>query len=211
MPVFTRDETSLLFVHVPKAGGTSVEFAFRNAGWTLSYFDGKAKRKSPNWYRRASPQHMHADVLRATFRLERFDAIFMTVREPLARFRSEYVMRRPGGAGLDAASVEEWARKRLTTYQADPYIHDNHLRPQNEFYLPGVRVYRLEDGLEAMVSDLNQSLDLDLPPEVPHEMEGGRNGEFSSRDVQLSERLTTTLTTFYAADYERFSYPRPPA
>lgn len=208
MPVLTRGETSILYVHVPKTGGSSVEAAFRRAGWDVTYVDGNPRKHAPNWYRRTSPQHMHADLLAATFRLERFNAVFMTVREPLARFRSEYVMRNPQGRKLDEVSVEEWARQRFSAHHRDPFVLDNHLRPQNEFYIPGSDVYHLEDGLGSMLSHLGETSGIELPTEMPHDMQGGHGNGFSSRDVEISDSLRRTLHAFYAQDYQLFGYER---
>ncbi|GAA4421552.1 hypothetical protein GCM10023169_14530 [Georgenia halophila] len=207
MPVFTKDDESVLFVHVPKAGGSSLENLFVSNGWTMTYRDGKTGKYSQNWYRHCSPQHMHAAPLRETFRLHRFTAIVMVVREPLARFRSEYAMRsaRRGLAG-DPASVDAWAREHFRLYGLNPYVLDNHLRPQAEFLLAGSHVYRLEDGLDAVAQDLNRQYELGLPTEVPRVRESGQVRGLTSREVELSDELTTRLRAFYAQDMVSFGY-----
>ncbi|MFC7405065.1 sulfotransferase family 2 domain-containing protein [Georgenia alba] len=209
MPVFSKGDKAVLFVHVPKAGGSALENLFTANGWEMTFRDGKTGKHSQNWLRYCSPQHLHAEPLRATFRLERFDAIFMTVREPLARFRSEYAMR-SGRLGLepDAASVDAWADRALRKYAADHYVLDNHLRPQSEFLLPGSHVYRLEDGLDAVPRNLNALHDLGLPEEVPRVRESGGRG-LSTREVQLSEELTARLRALYAQDASAFGYAGP--
>ena len=75
MPVFRRDERAVLFVHVPKAGGSSLERLFAKSGWTTGYRDPKGGVGSMNSVRRCSPQHMHRPMLEQVFRLERFDRI----------------------------------------------------------------------------------------------------------------------------------------
>ncbi len=208
MPVMSRNGACVLFIHAPKAGGTSVEHAFRNAGWSLTYIDGRATKGSPNWYRWSSPQHMHADTLRATFRLDRFDAIFMTVRDPLARFRSEYLMRHPSGHPVDSTSVERWAHRQLMAYQSDPYTLDNHLRPQSSFYVPGCRVFRLEEGLEE-ISTLEEQVGVEMPKDFPHKLSRRQGAAVANADVQISDALRNTLCAFYAEDYHRFGYALP--
>lgn len=205
MTVFSHGDTKILYVHVPKTGGTSVEYAYRDAGWTLSYRDGRHKE---NLYVRCSPQHMHARRLQDTFRLAKFHGIFMTVREPIARFRSEYLMRhdRRESFPVDASSVEEWAFLQFDRQRRDPYHLDNHLRPQSEFFLPNTRVYKLEDGLDTMLLDLNKAFNVDGPSSAPRAKEGGGTHSVSSRDVEISDRLREELQVRYAADYKMFGY-----
>jgi hypothetical protein len=206
MPVFANGDKTLLFVHVPKAGGSAIESLFTANGWKMSYRDGQMRKGSPNWYRHCSPQHMHAAPLRETFRLERFDAIFMLVREPIARFRSEYIMRNAKAPRTDAASVEAWAEKRLRSFQRDPYVLDNHLRPQTEFLLPGALVHRFEDGLGALVEIVNRLHGLDLPLDIPHRRDSSSVAGVSSSQVEISPGLQTRLRAFYIQDMHAFGY-----
>lgn len=206
MPVFSKGEKAILFVHVPKAGGSAIENLFAAEGWETTYREGRTGKYSHNWYRHCSPQHMHAAPLRETLRLDRFTAIFMVVREPLARFRSEFVMRKPREMATDVQSVDEWANRALRLYRANPYAFDNHLRPQSEFLLPGSHVYRLEDGLDAVVQDLNKLYDLGLPNRVPRVRESTKTKGVASRDIELSGELTTRLRAMYAQDLVSFGY-----
>jgi hypothetical protein len=206
VPVFTQGDTRVLFVHVPKAGGTSVERLFGNSGFRVAYRDPKTGPQSLNRLRRCSPQHLHAEMLQQLLRLDRFDLVFMVVRDPIARFRSEYSMRRKSDLRTDSEAVDEWTDQVFRQYEDDPYVHDNHLRPQSEFLLPDAHVYRLEDGLDRMVLDLRQRHGLDLAEEIPHALNRLQRTGVSSRDVQLSTRTTQRLRDFYAEDFERFGY-----
>lgn len=205
MTVYTRGDTKLLYVHVPKTGGTSIELAFRKAGWVETY---REPRHAENQYTRCSPQHMHARQLADTFWLKKFHGIFMTVREPIARFRSEYLMRhdRRKSFPVDAASVEEWAFNQFERQRRNPYHLDNHLRPQSEFLVPRARVYKLEDGLDTMLKDINETFEIDGPSEAPRVKEGGTAHAVSSRDIEISDRLRDELHVRYASDYRMFGY-----
>lgn len=206
MPIFTKDDKGVLFVHVPKTGGSALEDLFLSDGWKATYRDGRMGKGRPNWYRRCSPQHMHSGPLREILHLERFDAIFMLVRDPVARFRSEYLMRNAKNLRLDAASVEAWADKQLRRFEQDPYTLDNHLRPQVEFLVPGTLVHRLEDGIETLVKELNRLHGLDLPLEVPSRRESTALAGVSSDRVEISSRLEARLRAFYAEDAATFGY-----
>lgn len=207
VPIFTRDGRSVLFVHVPKTGGTSLERMFIRAGWDVGLRATPHTHPAQSRLHRISPQHLHAPLLTEMLRLGRFDAIFLVVREPLLRFRSEYVMRNKRHADAGSAGhVEAWTDDVLARLRANPAVLDNHLRPQHEFVLPGAQVYRLEDGLEAAVADLRDRFDLDLPAEVPHTLESGSGGGLSSRDVVITDAVAARVRALYARDHEVFGY-----
>ena len=208
MPVFRQDGRAVLFVHVPKAGGSSLERLFAKSGWTTGYRDPKGGVGSMNSVRRCSPQHMHRPMLEQVFRLDRFDAVFMTVREPLGRFRSEFAYRNANRVSATAVEVEAWYDEAFREYRHDPFVFDNHLRPQWEFHLPGAHVYRLEDGLEAVVSDLNTRWGLGLLPlsEVPRVLDRSAQSGIASSEVRLTPGLERRLRMEYAEDFARFGY-----
>jgi hypothetical protein len=208
MPVFRRDGRAVLFVHVPKAGGSTLERLFAKSGWTTGYRDPKLGAGSMNSLRRVSPQHMHRPMLEQIFHLDRFDAVFMTVRDPLARFRSEFAMRNSDRVSASATEVEAWYDEAFRQYRRDPFVYDNHLRPQWEFHLPGSHVYRLEDRLETTVSDLNTRWDLGLLPlsEVPRVLDRKEQSGIASSEVRLTPGLEARLRTEYAEDFARFGY-----
>lgn len=205
MPLFTKDGRHVLFVHIPKTGGTSMERHLIKAGWSMSHHDGKVGRGRPNYVRQCSPQHMHAAVLRTILRVDRLDAVFTVVRDPVARFRSEFV-HRGRGLTLGADDVEAWATKAFAQFEKDPFVYDNHIRPQVEFLIGGSRVYRLEDGFDAAVRDLNERYDLGLPEQVARVRSSEKSRGRSSKDVEVSESLERRLTEFYARDFQRFGY-----
>jgi Sulfotransferase family len=203
VPVFVHGEHRVLFVHVPKTGGSAVEDAFSDAGWDVHFLDRRARRHPVSQLRRCSPQHMHAALLDQVLRLDRMDAVLTVVRDPLARFRSEYLWRHRRDPDLDPLAVEAWGRRRLERYAVDPFVRDNHIRPQAEFLLPGARVHRYEDGLQTAVDDLGGVEGLPPPPRVaPAPGEGAHR----SADVPLTATLEALLRAFYREDFERFGY-----
>lgn len=202
MPVFVKDERRVLFVHVPKTGGSAVEDAFVEDGWEAHFLDRTSRRRPVQRLRRCSPQHMHAALLEQTLRLDRLDLSFAVVREPLARFRSEYLWRHREDPELDSKEVERWGRRVLEKFTQDPFVRDNHIRPQSDFVLDDTRVHRYEDGLQGAVDDVYRSLGLPETATVPRPP----RPPVSSAQVPLSTGLTARLREFYREDFERFGY-----
>jgi hypothetical protein len=209
VPVFRKDGRSVLFIHVPKAGGSSIERMFGDAGYTVHYRDPRLGKGSLNRLRRCSPQHMHASILQEVFRIDLFDVVFMVTRHPLTRFRSEYgYARRHEDVATDSEAVEQWAEKAFSAYAKDPFHLDNHLRPQSDFYLPGCTVYRLEDGMERVMTDLGRRLGTDFGGEVPRVLERKKESGVSSSEFTVSGQLQRRVEAFYSEDYDRFGYQR---
>jgi hypothetical protein len=209
LPVFRRDGQNILFIHVPKTGGTSVERMFEAGGFEMLYRDGRTGAGSVNSLRTVSPQHMHASLLERTFRLDQFDRIFMLTREPVARFRSEYGMRNSKGLVRDAEAVDAWADKAFKRYRKDPSCFDNHLRPQSEFYVPGAEVYRLEDGLENVMADLDSKVGGGLPSETLRALDRQKTAGVATHEIEVSEQLQRRLLVTYHDDFARFGYALP--
>lgn len=207
MPIFRKDGKNILFIHVPKTGGSTIERIFANSGYETLYRDPKTGPASANRLRKCSPQHMHAAMLEQILNLGSFDAMFMISREPLARFRSEYGMRNTAEMRVDAEAVDAWADRALRLLVKNPYTLDNHLRPQHEFYVDGSLVYRLEDGLDSVVADLNSRYGLGLDETIPQVMDRQKASGIATRDVQVSDTLARRVKALYRQDYGMFGYP----
>lgn len=208
MPIFRKDGKKVLFIHVPKTGGGSIERLFRDSGWRIDLWNGSFKPDSLNHLTRTTPQHMDAFTIQRTLRIDRFDLVFMFVRHPFSRFRSEYLWRLRKAKSVDVSEpvVERWALKSFADFAANEYLWDNHLRPQVDFYLPGAHVFRYEHGLESAMDELSRVYELPLDGSLGRaHSDVGPSGNKSS-DVQLSELLTARLRDFYWRDFEFFGY-----
>src|SRR5699024_8998938 len=132
---------------------------------------------------------------------------FMTVREPLARFCSELVMR---CSTLDepwSPDAEKFADRTMRRLPGNGYLHDNHLRPQHEFYVPGATVFRLEDGLHRAASVLRDDFGLELEQNIPHN--AARQGSMPGSAVDLPEKCRAKLLEQYRQDFLQFGYDLP--
>ena len=206
MPVFTKGKKNLLFIHVPKTGGTSMEMLFQLSGWRTGYLDLNLKGKSFNHLRICAPQHMHAEMLKQQLVLHKFNGVFMTVRHPYDRYRSEYAYKYKVNCDPSAVAVETWTRTVLKAYSKDQFIFDNHIRPQHEFYLPGTAVYKLENGFNKMIPDLAKKYKIEFADKELRKMSRQEESGFSSSDVELNDTVKSMLIILYQQDFEQFGY-----
>ena len=144
MPLARVGSALLFFAHIPKTGGTSVEAYLTAKGRMALHYS-----KSDAWLR-CSPQHIHAEAYGALFPPGFFDHAFCVLRDPVARLKSEYRYR-IGHAETRGKTIEpfdDWVPQVFRRFAKNPYMLDNHIRPQAQFLSPGMKLFRLEDGLD---------------------------------------------------------------
>lgn len=158
-----------------------------------------------------SPQHFDAQMLQSAFPdfRTRFDMCFMTIRNPFYRFLSEYNYRRrlwqhnkPRAAQEVFCSFEDWGRGIVRALRNTPSHLGNHLLPQHRFFLPGMRVYRMEHELPRLAADLSRMLKIEPPIHFPHLNRSA--GILPS--PHYPDALASFVRQYYAADFEMFGY-----
>ena len=158
MPLFTRGDQNILFVHIPKTGGTTVEDYFRD----LSMFDQDARHLYTPWNVfvknslqnkcRVSLQHLTVKEMQSIFPEEFIHSlthVFTITRNPYDRLISEYwylkkkVFRTSKDYkiwGVDPNKIQNALQDMdsfvdfmYREYSKDPTFLDNHFRPQVDF------------------------------------------------------------------------------
>jgi hypothetical protein len=199
MPIYRIAQKTILFIHVPKAGGTSVgrwlaahsPESFHVGNGVLPEFPCVA-------------QHFHGEVFDKLFAEDFFEYRFCIVRNPYARIVSEYNYRlieaRRREKILMSAGFAAWFKLTQMRYGQTPYVLSNHIRPQSDFPTPTTEVFRLEDQLDDLKRRLSEVTGLALDEPIEH-----RNPSKLSK-ARLTEPLAKKIHDFYAADFERFGY-----
>lgn len=200
MPFIEHEGRRFLFIHVPKTGGTTIE------RW-LAEIAPLAFRCTdiPNCAR-ITPQHYTHNDISACFPPGWFDFKFTVVRNPFARIESEYRMRHllaTSGPIGNFAPFGQWLERTLDQYRSNPWVLDNHIRPQVQFLGEGVHLYRLEEGMDTILRRVCAASGLPQPA-------GGREREMSSAsftgEVRWTEYEVGLVQEFYARDFARFGY-----
>jgi hypothetical protein len=221
MPLARIGSVLLYFAHIPKTGGSSVEAYLRQKGPLAGL-----QSRTHGWSR-TTFQHAHRTVFADLFREGFCDAGFTIVRDPIARLASAYRMRvslgdthgparrlpRPVRRLVQAAlpeprsplPVDAWVPRVFSAYARNPYLHDNHIRPQAEFVDPSHRVFRFEAGLDPVFDWIDAVTGTQPAPERPHH----RRSE--PVPVEASEATEASIRAFYAADYDMLARLREPA
>ena len=216
----------LLFMHIPKCGGTSVEQSFLKAGCHLKLHD-RIDNASLNFLSnkliyKCPSQHFHYKILEKFVDFNIFNDVFALVRNPYSRLASEYrFMGGRIGSNSRQYEIDQWVNKVFSEYTKNPFILCNHIRPQVEFIVPGLtRVFKLENSIEAMIKNvLNRLAENQLF--TPRDFPGGKicisqekltrvnvSSTASPEEIQLRQNsvISNKIMDFYFEDFKAF-YP----
>lgn len=194
MPIIEKGNTRILFVHIPKNGGTTIE---RWLGKTarLMFYD-----EYPPPIYRVSPQHLPVSILKRLFGDGWWHYSFALIRNPYARAESEYFYRiKMGDKGLPDFS--SWLIENINSTKENPFHMDNHFQTQTYFIDKSVEIYRLEDGLDSIVSKISAMLG------IPGPSSNSKDNLSEKSEVIWSGQAVEIFNSFYGADFSLFGYP----
>jgi len=135
VPLYKKNNESLLHIHVPKTGGTSVMSALKEHNVETSFI----QKASNDKYGGVPPQHMDIGYTKMFFDLSQVET-FAVVRDPWHRTVSEYVWRT---RSINFTKINQWLADALTNLQHQDY--QNHLLPQCKFINEDVTVFSYND------------------------------------------------------------------
>ena len=193
MPIYKNDNNeNILFIHIPKTGGTSIEKA-------LSYYPEAFFNKykgdffvTPQHFSSKDYQHLSISVL--------VDTSFCLVRHPLDRLKSEYKYRVNKSRALyrffDFSSFVFY----LNRVGVSNHCFDNHIRPQVEFLLENTKFYKFEDGIEIALSMISKDFLFSKSINETHEKK--------SRPIIIKNyfQIDNIVIALYSDDFDKFNY-----
>lgn len=219
MPVAVINRTLLNFVHIPKCGGSSIEAYLESKGKVALL------QKDAAGWSRCTAQHVHREIYDSLLRsfadysfvvvrdpMARLVSEYLYAKQfvrartrPLrpgellvrrAVRRAKRSMRRPPlvvhpvDMGFDA-----WVEAVFRAYRRDPYVNDNHIRPQVEFIDPSHTLFRFEDGFDRVYDWIDQVTNT---PSGHRSLHLKRSGETVEG---IRDETRALIEAFYAEDY----------
>lgn len=195
MPLYRNRARLIYFVHIPKAGGSTIEELLRKAGAKQAL-----KYHSRLNYVRCTPQHMHADIFHFYVPKGFYDYAFTVVRNPFDRVASEYKWR-TRLSEQPLPEFNQWLKTTLGEFAEKPYVYDNHVRPQWEFIEDHVEIFKLEDGLDKPLQAAFGRLKLPWEGIEIHHAKKSSDGA-----IRATRQSIELIRDFYAKDFKDFGY-----
>ena len=198
MPIFSKQNTNILYIHIPKCGGSSISSIFQKRNWDES-FSIRGKPLSKLEYLKSSPQHYHGEIIKNIFDISKFDKAFTIVRNPYTRLKSEFYWQLSKKITTNI-SPEDWLNNILEKYNQNKYIYDNHIRPQNEFILEQVDIFKLEEGFKKIYEYIfDQKFFFIKEPKL-------KKMKYNQSIEEQFLKIKSKIKDFYAKDYELLEY-----
>ena len=206
MTLFIKNSRSILFLHVPKCGGSSIDRLFKDDG----YFSTLEMRGlPPQDCLIASPQHQTCKNLKSMINMESLEDIFIVTRNPYKRIISEFNWQYRDAEPCDKPDINAWILKSLEQASSDLSYSDNHFRPSVDFIDSGYpcKVFKLEDGIEFVaeyfIREDGSTNKIDMPNE-----KDAKSFTNSISEPNLSPIAIAKINQFYKDDFEAFGYTR---
>lgn len=198
MPYIEHAGKRILFIHIPKTGGSSVE------DWLSSIAPLQLHNPIPTNWLRVTPQHLRMTDIEAMFGDDYFDFSFSIVRDPYKRIESEFKMRTSRSTDVIAKTdrFQPWLDRVLNRTETDPLFLDGHLIPQWRFLNDNCTIYRFEDGIDKIIKDVAEKAGLPLPDKIPHK----RNSSKFQVEIEWSMASTIAVNQKYRADFKNLGY-----
>jgi hypothetical protein len=198
MPLYRNKANVLLFVHIPKTGGSTIENTLKSKGITQALHS--RLRLGQNG---VTPQHMHRDVIEKWIPESFYDAAFCVVRNPYARISSEYKWQTQA-RNAKVSAFDTWVNNQFKRHKENEFIGDNHIRPQSDFVWNDLKVFHLEAGLEKPLKFAMRSLGLD-PTSIDADLMRN-DAKTKHMRLQITAQTLENIQTFYCKDFETLGY-----
>jgi hypothetical protein len=201
MPFIKINDKNILFIHIPKTGGTSIEESM--AKLSELNFSSRAILNSC----RVSPEHFTFSDYESLFQKDFFSYTFTIVRDPYKRIESEYKMRAILSKQSFFGKIPKfsiWLEDSLNRTKHDVQYLNNHFRPQIHFLSKKMRIFKYENGLDAVIRNVNLDLKTDIALcETKHLSSTRFDGsiEWTSQNIR-------SVNEFYNEDFTVLNYKK---
>ncbi|MFC1694676.1 sulfotransferase family 2 domain-containing protein [Pseudomonadota bacterium] len=197
MPIFERNGEKVLFIHIPKTGGTAIEEYFSSES-TMTFL---GMHPSPSL--KICPQHFTVTDLKVLLGSDYWSMACAVIRDPYKRMESEFFFRTEDqfnkfGQRPDFSS---WLIDRMNQVRRNPLFLDNHFRPQIEFIDSDITIFRFEEGLEIVIDEISRVLGINKITSLQHK------NVSSKKDIKWSLDALHCVNQYYRSDFKEFGYP----
>lgn len=198
MPI--NKQHKLLFIHIPKNGGTSIENFFNMMG-NDSFYGGNSITESGVLY---SPQHLTPNLLQKYLGKNIYDTYFKFsfVRNPYDRVKSEFFWRQRIGEINTDTDFKKWI------FNFYSKIDNDHKLPQYRYIFNdnGDKVVDFMGRVENMDIDFTKLLDIINYPKKETLLKENKNK--NKNIVVFDQEIKEKIIEIYKEDFKLFGYDK---
>lgn len=214
MPLVFASSKLIYQAHVPRCGGTAVENYLHVRFGPLGLLD-RQHLKNPAYYSwsQTSPQHIDHKSLGKLIPDSWVSHRFAVVRHPEDRIMSVYLFQRDIEGSIPAdQSFQDWLLGVEDGWKSTPFLHDNHPRPADDLVPTSAKIFRLEDGLDEIVTWFDVLEGAKRGPRTIAKANGYQTRlEFAGLPMgeppDITPDVRRLIERIYSCDYKRFGYP----
>jgi hypothetical protein len=198
------------FSFIPKTGGTALIETFKLLGAQVYLHE---ENNPTVGVLHCPTQHLHYELSSSLINIPSADHSFTIVRHPFARAKSDYKWAfRKATTPRNIPLLDEWLENLFEAYLKNPYIFDNHIRPQTEFIGKDIKsIFYYENGLTIPVEETLSNMKLkykgdkiEIPEtNAPSDLMNKVVAHQPEKNMLRSESL---VKDFYNVDYVAFGY-----
>lgn len=214
--IYQRGNRRILFVHIPKTGGTSVRSLLEKNNWQPAEVPPIPPNRRSEIHGIADSHHRHRSLINLWDKTWEYE--FGLVRNPYDRFvsRTKTTVRDiVNSLNVEPSNLPAFSDLALRIWE---YLitelfgkegigtDDNHWRPQSEFTSLQTRIFKLESQKDEMMNELIEREI--ISPDSVIEQKNISKDFCSSSEVDWHTRpeLHEAFVNFYRDDFEEFKY-----
>jgi len=236
MPIFRNDDRKIvLFIHIPKCAGTSIENQLIKDGWGYDWLIFPARDSVPNGVP-CNPQHYHKDLIDKYLDRD-VDLEFTIIRNPLHRLLSEFTwigyrqepklksdlqnyLEKNGQDASFMAMFDKWACSRMSDF----IINETHYNTRQDLYFDKKMSFPFDNHMRPQHHFIRSTTEVfkieefenKLLPFLKKELNIhglDKDNESSNEDKPLmyygTDRFKELYSKLYFEDHDKFNYERP--
>ena len=210
MPIFRYRDKLILFSHIPKCAGQSVENYCKKIGMKIAFLDNQFNKSSSLSWCINSPQHITGFALSRLFTNDFFDFSFAVVRNPIDRLRSAFKFQKYKERKIKKnLTLSNFIRSDLELSSRYIGYFDNHFLPQVDLLMNknSYKIFKLEEGLlevKKYIDDIFLTSNLNINME--HINSSKFDPNFIDEDNYIDDLSFEIIYSVYKKDFESFGY-----
>jgi len=204
MPIFTKEDSKLYFIHIPRTAGRFVGSIF-----LANNYGAKYHTSNPNFYIAGiEPMHLHYPLYNRYLKVDEIEH-FTIIRNPVDKIWSAlnliYKIHNPENF-IENLENKKWFQDFIEYQRSHGSYFNNWFMPQQNFVSYKTKVYRYEDGIDNLVSWININFNTKLEYKNSYSDGYIMPEEIGIKKEPVTNKIRNNIIDYYIDDCKKFDY-----